>query len=71
VGATALDLGVKAGRIDISGWGVTTCTLVAYVSDSTLLCLVPPLSSRTHDVDKEERKVNVQVTLYLNYYIRF
>jgi len=56
-------LGVKAGRVEILGWGVSPCTLVTYVSDSELVCRVPPLSMRTHPVDKEAGKVRVQVVV--------
>jgi hypothetical protein len=54
---------VKGGRIEIMGWGVTTCATVAYISDSALVCRVPALSSRTHPVDKVTGKVNVQVVV--------
>ena len=34
-----------------------------YVSDSELVCRVPPLSMRTHPVDKAASKVRVQVVV--------
>jgi len=62
-GNSAETLGVKAGRVEILGWGVSACSLVTYVSDSELVCRVPPLSMRTHPVDKAASKVRVQVVV--------
>ena len=56
-------LGVKGGRVDLLGWGVASCALVAYISDSALICRVPPLSARTHPVDKAASKVRVQAVV--------
>ena len=53
----------KGGRIEVMGWGVTTCSLVSYVSDSSLVCRMPALSARTHPVDKASAKVRVQMVV--------